>query len=155
MSYHDDDDELLEYQTETDDDPAPVLPVDPVPVRVCEPVVTIETVPQHVTMITHVVQITASDPDRAIRQLLPLDPLRVRAIVQVHDQPAVLCHSRNQAQSADNIVAATPAPQGVWVEAAAGVPSYPLVIHGGSEMWVAATSATATRVSVIVERRTS
>lgn len=152
MSYDDDDDELIEYQVEADE---PVTPAGPVPVRVCEPVVTIATVPQHITTITVVVQTGTNDPDRAVRQLLPLDPLRVQAIVQVHDQPVVLCHSRNQAQAADNTTASTPAPQGAWVEAAAGVPSVPLVIHGGSEMWVAATSATATRVSVIVERRTS
>lgn len=147
MSDHED--ELLEYETEADTEPTPVLPVDPVPVKVCDPVVTVETVPQHATCTTFVLD---TDLGVGVVQILPQDVLRVRAVVWiagVDDPSVILCHSRNQAQDAANVAANTPRPSGALL-----TPGYPITVHGAQELWAAATSATASRLSVIAERRT-
>lgn len=141
----DQENEVLEYEGEQDHDEL-VLPIAPIPVVVCEPVVTVPTVPQHVTTYTVVV---ATGTSTAVSQLLPLDLLRVRATILVNDQAVVICHSQTQAQDPSNVVAAVPNPSGAYVPAGSNV-----VITGSQQMWVAATSATAARVTVISERRT-
>lgn len=141
--------DLLDVQTEASTAPPMVLPVDPVAVVVDGPVVTVETVPQHVSTYTVV---TSTDDERAV-QLLPLDPLRVRATVVVHDQPVVLCHSQAQALSAGNRTPGAPSPVGAYVWAAPGAPARPLVIAGGAAVWVAPTFDQPARVTVIAERR--
>ena len=153
MSDYNDEDELLEYETEVVDDPEPVQPIDPIPVSVCDPVVTVETVPQHIT--TYTLVISTATNAQAVQQLLPLDPLRVRATIIVHDNPAVICHSRASANAAANTVTNTPAPSGAYLLASATLPAAPIVIHGTQEMWIAATTSSTSRVSVIAERRTS
>lgn len=148
-----DDSEMLEYETEQDDDDTPVMPIAPVPVSVCEPVVTVETVPQHLTCSTFVVNTAAADT--AIVQILPQDPLRVRAEIIVHDQPVVICHSRASATAAANTVAGTPYPSGAYVQADPATPSRPIPIYGVQEVWAAATYGQAARVSVFAYRRSS
>lgn len=147
MTTYDDDDQLLEYETEADEE-LPVIP-DPVPVCVKEPVVTVETVPQHVTCYTVVVD---TDVEQGVAELLPQDALRVRATVIVNDQPVVICHTRPQALDGSNRVASVPNPNGAYVPAGPTL-STPVVIHGTQQVWLAGTSATPARVSVVVERR--
>ena len=148
------DDELLEYQVEQDDDDGtPVQQIDPVPVHICEPVVTVETVPQHMTASTFV--LTTATADQALQQILPQDPLRVRAVVIVHDQPVIICHSRSSANAAANTVTNTPAPSGAFVYASTTSPSRPIPIYGVQEVWAAATIGESARVSVWAYRRTS
>jgi hypothetical protein len=148
------DDDLLEYETEEDDDDGtPVQQIDPVPVHICAPVITVETVPQHMTASTFV--LNTSNPDQALVQILPQDPLRVRAVVIVHDQPVVLCHSRSSANAAANTVAGTPNPSGAYVQADPTTPSQPIPVYGVQEVWAAATYGESARVTVFAYRRTS
>lgn len=147
------DDDLLEYETEDEDDGTPVQKIDPVPVHICEPVVTVETVPQHMTASTFV--LSTANADQALQQILPQDPLRVRAVVIVHDQPVIICHSRSSANAPANTVTATPDPSGAFVYASATAPSRPIPFYGVQEVWVAATVSDAARVSVFAYRRTS
>lgn len=146
-----DENELLDYETEAaEEEDARPLQIDPVPVHVCDPVVTVETVPQHVNCYTLVI---GSESD-AVVELLPQDPLRVRATVIVSDQPVVICHTRPQALAGSNRAADVPNPSGAYIPAGPAL-STPVVIHGTQQVWVAATSVTAARVSVIVERRSA
>jgi hypothetical protein len=144
------DDDLLEYETEDD---TPVEPVAPVPVHVCEPVVTVETVPQHMTASTFIVS-TAIEGQELV-QILPQDPLRVRAVVIVHDQPVIICHSKMSANAAANTVSGTPEPSGGYVQADPSTPSAPIDFYGVQEVWVAATFGESARVTVFAYRRTS
>lgn len=148
-----DDSEMLEYEVEQDNDDAAVMPIAPVPVHVCDPVVTVETVPQHMSASTFVLNTSA--PDTAIVQILPQDPLRVRATVIVHDQPVVICHSRGSAAAAANTAAGTPAPSGAYVQADPSTPSAPIPIYGVQEVFAAATYAESARVTVFAYRRSS
>lgn len=151
MSYEED--EMLAYEAEDDTDPEPVMPISPVPVSVCGPVVTVETVSQHMSASTFVMSTTA--PDQAVQQILPQDPLRVRAWVIVHDQPVVICHSRGSAMAAANTAAGTLAPSGAYVQADPTTPSTPIPIDGVQEVWAAATYGEPARISVFAYRRTS
>lgn len=141
-----DENEMLEYEVEADEPETPVMPISPIPVSVCEPVVTVETVPQHMTCYTVVVD--TDDVDAGIKELLPLDALRVRATIIAHTAEAIICHSRSQAQDPANTVTNVPNPSGFLLSI-----DTPLVLTGTQQMWVAATSSAARRVSVIVERR--
>lgn len=145
-----DDDDLLEYETEDD---TPVEAVAPVPVHVCGPVVTVETVPQHMTASTFL--LNSAVEGQALVQILPQDPLRVRAVVIVHDQPVVICHSRSAANAVANTVAGTPAPSGGYVQADPTTPSAPIDFYGVQEVWAAATYGETARVTVFAYRRTS
>ncbi len=147
------DDEMLAYEVEQDDDGIPVMPIAPVPVSVCEPVVTVETVPQHMSAYTFVLSTT--NADQSIVQILPQDPLRVIAEIIVHDQPVVICHSRGSAQAAVNTTAGTPAPSGAYVQADPTTPSAPIPIYGVQEVWAAATYGQAARISVFAYRRSA
>jgi hypothetical protein len=145
--HHADDDGILEYETEAP--PAPV-PDAPIPVDVCGMVTTVATVPQHATCYTRSLS-TASNP---VDQILPYDPLRVRATVIVNDYPVVLCHSQPSAQDASNAVASTPSPDGAYVFASATASST-VIITSVAPVWAAATFNQTSRVSVIVERRSA
>jgi hypothetical protein len=136
--------ELLEVETEADDGPVVALPIMPVPVSVCDPVVTVATVPQHVSF--HTLVLTTDDPQR---QLLPLDALRVEALVQALDQDVVLTSSRSQAQSTANTVASLPNPDGAILPKANTTPTR---MPATAEVWATAQVLPA-RVSVIVTRR--
>lgn len=137
--------ELLEYEAEQDHD-TPVIPMTPIPVVVCDPVVTVPTAPQHISTYTVVV---ATGTTAQVAELLPLDLLRVSARIIVSDQAVVVCHSQAQAQDSSNRVASVPNPSGAYLP----VSTAPVPITGTQQMWVAATSATPARVTVISERR--
>jgi hypothetical protein len=143
--------EMLAYEVEDDETEQAVMPIAPVPVRVCEPVVTVETVPQHMSAYTFVM--STSHADTAIRQILPQDPLRVRAVIIVHDQPVILCHSQVSAAAPANVVTNTPEPSGAYVFAGTNLPSRPIPIYGVQEVWAAATIAESARVTVLAYRR--
>lgn len=145
MMPHEPDSELLEYETEQED-PGPVQPIDPLPVHVCAPVVTVPTVSQHVT--TRTVLLTTAN---AVQQILPQDPLRVMAwLLPKIDNNVVLCHSLTQAQDPANADPALAAPNGALVSAAltAAIP-----VPGTQAMWMAGNTFP-TRVGLIIERRT-
>jgi hypothetical protein len=136
--------ELLAYQTEQADPPEPAQPIEPVPVHVSEPVVTVATVPQHVTCRT--ITLTSSQP---YAQLLPQDPLRTRASILRGDNHFVICHSAIQAQDPVNTTPASTSTNGAYVTATA---SAPVVVTGTQALWVA-TNVFPTTVGLIVERR--
>lgn len=147
------DDELLEVETEQDHDDIPVQQIAPVPVHVCEPVITVATVPQHMTASTFL--LNSAVEGQALVQILPQDPLRVRAVVIVHDQPVVLAHSRSSANASANTVAGTPEPSGGYVQADPTTPSAPIDFYGVQEVWAAATYGETARVTVFAYRRSS
>jgi hypothetical protein len=137
-----DDSELLEYETETQE---PTGPITPIPVEICEPVVTVPTVAQHVTAYTLV--LTATTP---YTELMTQDPLRVRARIFTITNGVVICHSLQQAQDPANTGDANfTAPNGALI--ASGVS---FMIEGTQRMWVS-TSKFPTRVGVIIERRSA
>lgn len=144
MPHQPEDNELLDYQTEQGDEPQHVQPIEPVPVHVCEPVVTIETVPQHVSCYT----ITLTQ-DMPYAQVLPLDVLRVRASLLRCDNHFVLCHSLGQAQDANNSTTGSTVTNGALITATFNAP---VPVSGVQEMWVA-TNVFPTNIGVIVERR--
>lgn len=133
------DDDLMEYETEAEQ-PEPVTPV-----SVCldGPVVTVETVPQHLTCST--VVLTSDQP---VAQLLELDHLRVGAQVSALDNDVVVCHSYQQAMDAANQVSTLDMPNGFVV--AKGVPATSL--RTTQQLWVV-TGTYPSRVSVVAERR--
>lgn len=99
--------------------------------------------PEHASMFTKVVGTAGTAYD----QLLPQSPSRRRATVLALDEPVVLCSSRELAQDPRNPATAAGLPAGGFV-LPAGIP---VVVEARGLVWVAATSATAGRVSVIVE----
>lgn len=83
-----------------------------------------------------------------IRQLLPQDPQRYRAVVLAIDQDVVLCATKELAQAAANTATSVPYPTGFYLSK-----GIPLTIQNKGLIWVANTSTgTATRVSVVVEK---
>lgn len=144
MPYETGGEELLEYQTEQDD-PGPVQPLEPLPVHVCEPVITIATVSQHLTALSRV--LTAAQPSA---QILAQDPLRTRAqVLVVGANKVVLCHSLGQAQNPNNLDATLAAPDGAVLTSA-----YPVPVETTQPVWVVANTFPTT-VSVLIERRTA
>lgn len=140
------DEPLLDYETEQDSDPGPLFPT-PVPVHVCEPVVTVPTVPQHVTCRT--VVLTADQP---VQQILAQDPLRVRAwLLPKIDNNVVLCHSVSQAQDPNNADPTLANPNGAVVMASL---TAPVPVAGTQAMWLAGNTFP-THVGLIIERRSA
>lgn len=84
-----------------------------------------------------------------VRQLMPQDPFRQRAVVLSIDQDVVLCQTKEQAQAAANIgSSATSPPIGFYLSK--GVT---LELKNQSLVYVAnSSSSNATRVSLMVER---
>jgi hypothetical protein len=141
--------ELVEYETEAHDCGCSDGTVDnnpTIPVEITHPVTTVATVAQHITCQTIV--IASGDTQGGVWALLPLDPLRVRAVILSVDQDVVICHTRPQAQASGNTGSSVPNPSGAYLPK-----TTMLTLNGTQEMWVAATSATPTRVSITVERR--
>lgn len=83
-----------------------------------------------------------------VDQLLPRDYDRVEAYVYAADEPVVLAQSREMAGNPANQASNVPVPVGYYLPTGAGV-----TVRNCDELWVAATSATAGRVSVAVSRR--
>ncbi len=139
--------ELLERETDEELPGASQIPT--MPVCVTEKVITEPVTPQAFT--THTILLstaTISTEGNGIDELLPKDELRVRATVLAVDQDIVICHSKAQAGSPSNSVAAVPAPEGFYLPK--GI-AYPL--NTTQRVWVAAVSAAANRISVSAERR--
>lgn len=94
----------------------------------------------HFTVVTS----TSSNP---VTQLLGRDYTRVDAVVIAVDQPVVLAQNQAMAESVNNQNQATigPIPSGSYIPA-----GYPVPINHCDEVWIAATSSSLGRVSVIV-----
>lgn len=117
------------------------------------PRVTEEKEPEHFVFGTYVIA-NATGYD-LYKQLLPEDPLRKDWSVMTVDQPIVLCHSANQAASYAGQVAnaassVTVPPTGAFIPAGSA-----FTFTGTGAVWIAATSATPTRVSYAANRRGS
>jgi hypothetical protein len=141
-SYPSDQEQLLDYEDELQ---PPAMMMEPVPVRLTEPAVTLETVPQHAGFRTIV--LTADNP---FAQLLPPDPLRVTSQVYSPDHDVVLASSAAQAQDKANISdTSLLRPNGALLASAhpTGIP-----IDTTDAVWVAGPTYPS-RVSVIVTRR--
>lgn len=140
---HDADEELLGYETEQEET-AP-LPIEPVPVRAVEPVVTVPTVAQHLTCRTVVLA------DASPVQILAQDPLRTRAQIVVKGaNDVVLCHSITQAQDAGNADPTLARPNGAILPG--GGPVFTVTATG--PVWLVGNTFP-TRVGLILERRSA
>lgn len=76
------------------------------------------------------------------------DPLRKSISIFSIDSPIVVCSSYNQAQDGANQAAGVPFPQGAYVPAGGTVS-----LDGTGPLWIVATVATASRVSIVANRR--
>jgi hypothetical protein len=140
---HEAGEELLEYETEQEE--TGPLPIEPILVHAVEPVITVPTVAQHITCRTIVL-----DANTPWAQLLPQDPLRVRARIFTITNGVVICHSVSQAQDLNNTTDQTFAtPNGCLISS--GVSA---IIEGTQQLFVA-TSKFPTRVGLIIERRSA
>lgn len=106
-----------------------------------------EREPEHFIFQTFSVAFNVAGYDN-FEQILALDPLRKEASILAVDQAIVLCHSQNQLTDPANQVTNVPHPQGGYLPANAAV-----TIQGTGRVWAVATSATPTRITVIVNRR--
>lgn len=99
--------------------------------------------PEQTRLFTKIVS-TGTQP---VDLLLPQDPNRNRAVVTALDEPVVLCSTKELAQDPRN------AGTGAGLPAAGYVLSIgtQLIIESRGAVWIAATSATAGRVSVMVD----
>ena len=89
--------------------------------------------------------IAAAAGYRSVQRLVGEDGRRGKAVVMTLDQPVIVCFSRVAADDPRNAVNAAGLPAGGFVLPV----SVPLPVETASEVWVAATSATPTRVSFI------
>ena len=138
--------------------PFSVDEVEPMPVRVANfedmghSVSTEEKEPEHFTCRTFVVQLSTTgqvtNVDVGVAQVLTLDTDRKDASIMAIDSPLVVCHTYRQAVNAANAVSLTPFPEGAYLPAGAS-----LSVTGTGPLWVAATVNTASRVSVVQNRR--
>lgn len=139
-------DNLIEVELEQHS-PEPVQDIVPVPVKVIDPVVTEQTIAQHIN--TYTVVLTSAEP---VKELIPLDPLRAMAIIISLDHDIVLCHSMQQAQDPANADTSLVNPNGAVISVAGGYPFY-IPLETIQRMYVAGNTFP-TRVSVILKRRT-
>jgi hypothetical protein len=91
-----------------------------------------------------VVTATGTNP---VLLLLPRDPMRYRATIMTIDEPVVLANTKDLASNSANQVTSVPNPTGFYLPI-----TTPVVIQSKGPCYVAATSATATRISVAVEK---
>lgn len=92
----------------------------------------------------------------SVQRILGADPNRKRAVVMTLDEPIVVCNSQTSASDNRNATNAAGQSAGGFVllpvsSAATGYSPVSLEIRSRGEVWVAATSSTATRVSVWTE----
>lgn len=105
--------------------------------------------PEHTIPFTKVVS-TGTQP---VDLLLPQDPNRRRAVITALDEAVVLCGTKELAQDPRNASTAAGLPAAGYVLIPPGTAGgAPLVTESRGALWVAATSATAGRVSVVVEK---
>ncbi|MBO2460967.1 hypothetical protein [Actinomadura violacea] len=135
---------LIQHETEHPAD-IEVPSVDPIPVVTVGSVAVEEILPQHVALRTFV--LTTDNP---YKQLLALDPLRVRATLLALDDDVVLTSSRAQAMSPANLEATLAAPDGAVLPK-----SFPVSLDTVGEVWATAPTGTyPARVAVYMTRRT-
>jgi hypothetical protein len=140
----DPDDVLIQHETEHPAD-IEVPSVDPIPVVTVGSVAVEEILPQHVAFRTFV--LTADNP---YKQLLALDPLRVRATLLALDDDVVLTSSRAQAMSPANLDSTLATPDGAVLPK-----SFPVSVDAVGEVWATAPATTyPARVAVYMTRRT-
>lgn len=87
---------------------------------------------------------TGSNP---VVLLLPRDPNRYRATIMAIDEPVVLAATKDLAGNTANQLSNVPNPQGMYLPI-----SIPVVVYSKGPCYAAATSSTATRISVSVEK---
>lgn len=105
----------------------------------------LEIVPEHFSCVTFVVQQGGVNPRQRV---LETDPTRKSASILAVDAPVVLCHTLTQAMQPANQVAAVPNPDGGYLPAGTSAS-----VDGTGPLWVVATTAVASRVTVIINRR--
>lgn len=88
---------------------------------------------------------TTSNP---VLLIAPYDPFRQYAYIYSADEPVVISTVKEQAEAAANQTASVPNPQGAYLPAGTWTPA----IRHNDAIYVAATSSTATRVTVMIER---
>lgn len=123
---------------------------DPITVKVSNPedfkLVTVEHEPEHFSFTTVTLTPGQQSPLQCV--LLALDPLRKSAAILPIDAAIVLCDSPAQAAAAGNQMTGFPAPDGAYTPQGVSV-----TVDGTGPVWGACQ--TATRVSVIINRRKS
>lgn len=124
-------------ETETVSEPMPAEPIhDYVPVRV-------DVIAPEITSAQTLLISTAM----LSQQILGNDPNRRRAVIMTLDEPVVLATSRANADDARNTVNAAGLGAGGFVLPV----NTPLEVKSRGPLWIAATSSTLTRVSVLSE----
>lgn len=114
-----------------------------------------EVEPEHFTCATFTIsqgaagQVTSSQ-EQGMAQILAHDPQRKDASILSIDSPIIVCHSSQQASNANNLTPLSPAPEGAYLPAGAS-----LSVTGTGPLWIVATVATVSRVSVVMNRRGS
>jgi hypothetical protein len=124
--------------------PAPVEAYEPVAIRIVGPVSTTTDADQYGTYVTVVVSTTINP----VALVLPYDPMRQYAYLYSVDQDIVIATTKEQAESSANQVSSVPGPQGGYLPKTTWTPP----IRHNDPVWVAATSSTPTRVTVLIER---
>lgn len=94
--------------------------------------------------------VAVSTAVNAVQQLLPRDYDRIEAKILSTTQPVILAQSKEMAESPGNSAATITQPSGSYLPS-----GLDRTIRNCDEVWVAATAATTTLVSVIVSRRLS
>lgn len=141
--------ELLETETGDELPAGEEVQIPVIPVCVTEKVIAEIVTPQEFT--THTISLgtgSVTSEGNGIDELLPQDELRVRATILAIDQDIVICHSKAQAGDPANSAALVPNPSGFYLPK-----GIPYLITTTRRLWVAATNATPTRISVSTERR--
>ena len=87
-------------------------------------------------------------PGSGSQQILPHDPLRQYAYIMTVDEPVVITTTLEASQSPANQVASVPNPAGAYLPITSWTPA----IRHNDPVYAANTSATPTRVVVMVER---
>lgn len=91
--------------------------------------------------------ISVSTTLNSVQRILGTDPNRKRAVVMTLDEPIVVCNSQGSASDSRNSSNAAGQSAGGFVLPV----NVPLPVKSRGEVWVAATSSTATRVSIWAE----
>lgn len=114
-----------------------------------KPVVCVDQVPSDVFGARTFVMVTGGSHEQTSRRILGADPKRKRAVVITLDEAVVVAISQAQADDPRNASNVAGKPAGGFVLPV----NTPFVIEGNAEVHVAATSSTATRVSVWSESK--
>lgn len=135
------------YQAAADAEPADLIT--PVPISVSHPVKVYQQSAQFGNYFTFIIQ-----PGSANATLiLPEDPDRLRAVIQVNNSGVVLCNTQSSAQAAGNIAALTNTLPGTPAGFVVAKNTSPPAFESQSAVWAINTDPTTVAyVSVCVER---